>query len=138
MRRAFSLVKAKAVRDRLDADRSVARKMILVKVRREVGRGHEVDVVVLAAVVLDSSSRVLLSKRKNDAGIQYAFHLFSVFHAYGILSKETRCIKMRFSGMSCAIGNERVGSRLDEISSERACVCTIAFTWCFLWRFVAT
>jgi hypothetical protein len=44
-----------------------------------VGRGHEVDVVVLAAVVLDSSSRVLLSKRKNDAGIQYAFHLFSVF-----------------------------------------------------------
>ena len=47
MRRASSLVKAKAVRDRLDADRSVARKMILVKVRREVGRGHEVDVVVL-------------------------------------------------------------------------------------------
>ena len=80
MRRASSLVKAKAVRDRLDADRSVARKMILVKVRREVGRGHEVDVVVLAAVVLDSSSsRVLLSKEKNDAGIQYAFHLFSVF-----------------------------------------------------------
>ena len=93
MRRASSLVKAKAVRDRLDADRSVARKMILVKVRREVGRGHEVDVVVLAAGVLDSSSRVLLSKEKNDAGIQYAFHLFSVYHAYGILSKERDVLK---------------------------------------------
>ena len=89
MRRASSLVKAKAVRDRLDADRSVARKMILVKVRRE----DEVDVVVLAAVVLDSSSRVLLSKEKNDAGIQYAFHLFSVYHAYGILSKERDVLK---------------------------------------------
>ena len=48
MLRASNLARAKAVvRVRLDADRSAVQKMILVKVRREVGRGREVDVVAV-------------------------------------------------------------------------------------------